>query len=275
LMAIGRGDGEHRAVQAAHSALNSPLLDSRLISSAATILVNITGGPDLTLHEVSEAAQLISEAAHPEADILFGAVIDPDMGRETRVTLVAGGIDTREPGVAPSREAARPSGRRFAQAQQATARGGSTNPEGWESERPADGDRGGDARSTGPIPAYWTVPVRSQQAAGQAAGASFGGTHAGKEHSHPSYAASSASDPLARGAQPAVDLSVHAVSSSHMTAGQSPTPLDPEVAQGVVPADASERDEEELQAETRRNGHRQRTTLRFLPRLDLPTFLRR
>lgn len=94
LMAIGRGQGEEKAVQAVQAALNSPLLNFQLISSAETVLVNITGGPDLTLHEVSEAARLVSEASHSEADILFGAIIDPQMEGEARVILVAGGIDT-------------------------------------------------------------------------------------------------------------------------------------------------------------------------------------
>jgi len=93
LMAIGRGQGEQKAVQAVQAALSSPLLNFQLISGAETVLVNITGGPDLTLHEVSEAARLVSEASHPGADMLFGAIIDPQMNGEARVILVAGGID--------------------------------------------------------------------------------------------------------------------------------------------------------------------------------------
>mgnify|MGYP001142844165 CR=1 FL=1 len=118
LMAIGRGRGEGKAVQAAKAALNSPLLDFQLIGSAKTILVNITGGPDLTLHEVSEAAQQISEASHPGAEILFGAIIDPHMEGEARVILVAGGIDSSREEVEPARKGRRPSLRDQAQEHQ-------------------------------------------------------------------------------------------------------------------------------------------------------------
>ena len=111
LMAIGRGRGEEKAVEAAKAALNSPLLDFQLIGSAKTVLVNITGGPDLTLHEVSEAAQQISEASHPGAEILFGAVIDPQMEGEARVILVAGGINSLREEVEPAYKGQRHWGR--------------------------------------------------------------------------------------------------------------------------------------------------------------------
>ena len=96
LMATGRGVGDGKAVQAAQAALDSPLLNFQLIDTAKTILVNITGGSDLTLHEVGQAARLISQACHPRAEILFGAIIDPEMDGEARVILVAGGVNAWE-----------------------------------------------------------------------------------------------------------------------------------------------------------------------------------
>jgi len=111
LMAIGRGRGQDKAVQAAQAALDSPLLDFQLIGTARTVLVNITGGADLTLHEVSEATQRISEASHPGADILFGAIIDPHMEGEARVILVAGGLGELEEPVERPYKGSRLSGR--------------------------------------------------------------------------------------------------------------------------------------------------------------------
>lgn len=94
LMAIGRGSGENRAADAARAAIASPLLDIN-IDGARGILFNVTGGPSLTLHEVSEAAELVAQAADPDANIIFGAVIDPRFEDEVQVTVIATGFDMR------------------------------------------------------------------------------------------------------------------------------------------------------------------------------------
>jgi cell division protein FtsZ len=95
LMAIGRGSGDNRAVQAAQQAITSPLLDIKSIEGARGILFNVTGGPDLMMSEVSEAANVVSQAADPEANIIFGAVIDPRMKDEIRMTVIATGFNGR------------------------------------------------------------------------------------------------------------------------------------------------------------------------------------
>jgi cell division protein FtsZ len=92
LMGSGRGTGEKRAIEAAQMAINSPLLEDVSINGATGILVNITGGPDLTLSEVNDACGLIQEAADPEANIIFGSVIDPNAGDEVRITVIATGF---------------------------------------------------------------------------------------------------------------------------------------------------------------------------------------
>lgn len=92
LMAVGRGSGDDRAREAAEKAISSSLLDIT-ISGARGILFNVTGGPDLTLFEVNEAAAIIKETAHPDVNLIFGAVIDPSMGDEIRITVIATGFD--------------------------------------------------------------------------------------------------------------------------------------------------------------------------------------
>jgi cell division protein FtsZ len=94
LMAIGEGSGESRAIDAAHLAIASPLLDID-ISGARGVLFNITGGTDLTLYEVNEAADIISKAAHPEANIIFGAVQDPSYDGKVKITVIATGFDNQ------------------------------------------------------------------------------------------------------------------------------------------------------------------------------------
>src|SRR5439155_2262579 len=95
LMAIGRGTGESRAQDAARMAISSPLLDISM-EGARGVLLNITGGPDLALTEISDAADLIAQAADPEASIIFGAVIDPKIENEVRITVIATGFDVGE-----------------------------------------------------------------------------------------------------------------------------------------------------------------------------------
>lgn len=92
LMGTGRGEGEERAVEAAHNAISNPLLDDVRIEGAKGVLINITGGPDLTLHEISEACNLIREEAHEEALIIFGDVIEPGRNGEVQVTVIATGF---------------------------------------------------------------------------------------------------------------------------------------------------------------------------------------
>jgi cell division protein FtsZ len=96
LMAIGEANGESRALDAAHMAIASPLLDID-ISGAHGVLFNITGGTDLTLFEVNEAADVISKAAHPEANIIFGAVQDPSFDGKVKITVIATGFDGQQP----------------------------------------------------------------------------------------------------------------------------------------------------------------------------------
>jgi cell division protein FtsZ len=101
IMGTGSARGENRAVMAASAAISSPLLDSIKIDGATGIIINVTAGPDLTLFEVDEASTLIKEAAHEEAEIIFGAVIDEAMGDEVRVTVIATGFGKNEAQISP------------------------------------------------------------------------------------------------------------------------------------------------------------------------------
>ncbi|MCL4458334.1 MAG: cell division protein FtsZ [Chloroflexi bacterium] len=100
LMAIGRAEGEARAIDAAKEAIASPLLEVS-IEGAKGVLFNVTGGPDLTLFEVTEAADIIAKAAHPDANIIFGAVIDQRMQGEIKITVIATGFDGKPSIVKP------------------------------------------------------------------------------------------------------------------------------------------------------------------------------
>ncbi len=92
LMGTGLGDGEHRAVEAATNAISSPLLEDVSINGATGLIINITGSSDLTTFEVNEATTLITEAAHEDAEIIFGTVIDENMENKVKVTVIATGI---------------------------------------------------------------------------------------------------------------------------------------------------------------------------------------
>ncbi|MCC6138580.1 MAG: cell division protein FtsZ [Bdellovibrionaceae bacterium] len=92
IMGTGAATGDNRAVEAATQAISSPLLENISIDGATGIIINITGGKDLSLHEVDEASTLITEAAHEDAEIIFGAVIDESLGDEVRVTVIATGF---------------------------------------------------------------------------------------------------------------------------------------------------------------------------------------
>jgi len=98
LMGTGVSSGEHRAVEAAQRAISSPLLEEASIEGAKGVLINVTGGPDMTLFEVHEAASIIQEAADEEANIIFGTVIDPRMGDDVKVTVIATGFDSATKG---------------------------------------------------------------------------------------------------------------------------------------------------------------------------------
>ncbi len=92
LMGTGSATGENRAIEAATNAISSPLLENVSIDGAKGIIINVTGGPDLSLYEVNEASTLITEAADEDAEIIFGAVIDETMTDEIRVTVIATGF---------------------------------------------------------------------------------------------------------------------------------------------------------------------------------------
>src|SRR5262249_58695928 len=96
MMGTGVGHGEHRALDAAQKAVASPLLDDTAIAGAKGVLINFTGGIDLSLHEVEEAARIVQEAAHEEANIIFGAVIDPALADQARITGISTGIPARQ-----------------------------------------------------------------------------------------------------------------------------------------------------------------------------------
>jgi cell division protein FtsZ len=98
LMAVGHANGEDRARKAAEMAVSSELLDIT-INGARGILFNVTGGSDLTLYEVTEAASIIKETAHPDVNMIFGAVIDPNLQNEIRITVIATGFDRSTGGI--------------------------------------------------------------------------------------------------------------------------------------------------------------------------------
>jgi cell division protein FtsZ len=93
LMGAGRASGERRAMEATQQAISSPLLEEATIEGAKGVLINITGGSDLTLYEVNEASSIIREAADEDANIIFGAVIDENLVDEMKITVIATGFD--------------------------------------------------------------------------------------------------------------------------------------------------------------------------------------
>ena len=119
LMGIGASRGADRAIKAAELAIASPLLEAS-IDGAYGVLLSIAGGSDLGLFEIHEAAALVSQAAHPEANIIFGAVIDDALGDEVRVTVIAAGFD----GGSPKRRDAGESGLRRGTASMVASKGG-------------------------------------------------------------------------------------------------------------------------------------------------------
>jgi cell division protein FtsZ len=104
LMGTGVATGDDRAVQAAQTAIRSPLLDNVSIRGAKGVLVNITGGDKMTLHEVSQATSVISQEAGEDANVIFGAVVNKGMAEEIQVTVIATGFEPREREIMPVRE---------------------------------------------------------------------------------------------------------------------------------------------------------------------------
>lgn len=96
IMGTGTAHGEKRAVEAAHQAISSPLLEESSINGARGVLINITGGMDMGLHEINDAVAIIREAAHEDAHIIFGAVVDDDLDDELRLTVIATGFSRPE-----------------------------------------------------------------------------------------------------------------------------------------------------------------------------------
>ncbi len=109
LMGIGSADGENRAVEAAKKAIKSPLLEETSIDGAKGVLININGGSSLSFHEIHEAASLIRDAAHDDAEIIFGSAIDPDLDDKIIITVIATGFEEKPRAVMPSYDKWRPS----------------------------------------------------------------------------------------------------------------------------------------------------------------------
>src|SRR4029434_834712 len=102
MMGTGVSDGEDRAVEAARRAISSPLLEGTNVNGARGVIINITGGPDLSLVEISNASTIVQEAADDDANIIFGAVVDPELKGKVKITVIATGFG--------SHAAARPAG---------------------------------------------------------------------------------------------------------------------------------------------------------------------
>lgn len=132
VMGIGRGTGEQRAAQAAEKAIASPMLESTM-EGASGVLLSISGPTSMTLHEVNESATHIAEHCDPDANIIFGAIVDDAMGDEMRVTVIAAGF-ARDSG------AARPGGLRPPQAQRPEVRAGARGPGEAPEGEPAEDD---------------------------------------------------------------------------------------------------------------------------------------
>ncbi|MSO29412.1 MAG: cell division protein FtsZ [Acidobacteria bacterium] len=98
MMGTGTAEGDNRAMQAAQKAVSSPLLEDGTVNGARGVIINVTGGPDLSLMEVNEASCVIQEAAHEDANIIFGAVVDPALKGKVKITVIATGFDRKGSG---------------------------------------------------------------------------------------------------------------------------------------------------------------------------------
>src|SRR4029434_2206331 len=95
MMGTGMAEGDNRAMTAAQKAIASPLLEDSSVNGARGVIINVTGGPDLSLMEVNEASCVIQEAAHEDANIIFGAVVDPQLKGKVKITVIATGFDRK------------------------------------------------------------------------------------------------------------------------------------------------------------------------------------
>lgn len=179
LMGMGIGHEEGRAISAAQQAINSPLLEDVTIQGAKGILINITAGPDLKLHEVEEAASLIQEAAHEDCNIIFGAVIEENMGDALRITVIATGFDQHAPAEETLEEAIKTHGRRR------------------QSQVVAAGSLGPNHREITPTSAYRQPGLFSAAQAAPSSGASSPSMHRGAPQGHaaPNQTQTSGSSP--------------------------------------------------------------------------------
>jgi cell division protein FtsZ len=172
LMGIGSARGDDRAVAAAEMAISSPLLEAS-IDGAHGVLLSIQGGSDLGLFEINEAAQLVSNSAAPDANIIFGAVIDDALGDEVRVTVIAAGFDESQVGRVRPVSAAASFGATSSPSAEFTAGGG------WRSSAPAGSDvppaplAEPPARESGPAETLPVADSERQAASGSAAAESF------------------------------------------------------------------------------------------------------
>ncbi|HEU4535292.1 MAG TPA: cell division protein FtsZ, partial [Polyangiaceae bacterium] len=156
-MGTGCAKGQGRARAAAEMAVTSPLLDNISVDGATGVLINIVGGPDLKMREIQEAASLVQEQAHEEANIIFGASIDETLGDMVKVTVIATGFELdAELGHVPPARAAQP----VATSPGALAsRGGAPSFAAGPASRPAQGQGHGPAEPSGPGPAYVRRPA--------------------------------------------------------------------------------------------------------------------
>lgn len=162
LMGIGRASGENRAVMAAQQAIESPLLEVS-IDGARGILFNVIGGEDLSMHEINTAAETITNAADPDANIIFGATINPDLDGELIITVVATGFDASyfaERGVATAIPAAAPVLDEPVQDQPQAAR--PTEPEMSSIDMTLDDNPATDFKSDATMPNIWTIDDNTQ-----------------------------------------------------------------------------------------------------------------
>ncbi len=108
MMGTAMGDGPTRAVDAANRAVSSPLLEDASVNGARGVIVNVTGGPDMSLMEVNDALSIIQEAAHEDANIIFGAVVDPTLGGKVKITVIATGFELPRARALPATPSATP-----------------------------------------------------------------------------------------------------------------------------------------------------------------------
>jgi cell division protein FtsZ len=195
LMGIGSSRGEGRAVQAAGKAINSPLLEASM-DGAQGVLLSIAGGSDLGLFEINEAASLVQEAAHPEANIIFGTVIDDSLGDEVRVTVIAAGFEAGGPTHKKLEPAAFKSQEKQGSGVIAAGVSGTTAPAGGNGSAPPAAPS---SPSTA-VPAASTAPPSTAPPSTAAAG--NGGAGNGAGHGAGNGAAAAQSAPYTSGRAP-------------------------------------------------------------------------